>query len=573
MTTQLTVPKVISDEDIATIHGEFLTLKPTTKVINYDADVYREDGTPLLHFRKNRISQEDATFAFNSLKKAGKVKNNNRGVASGKFDIDEFLKTHKNAKREDVKIQKGGFNIYYDFHNDAEKKDNQKAKLANYANSGVVGWLDAPNRMRPEEGGCRLTSFSSKNMKTYEKTFSFFQSIDKVFKELEPERHAEQLKRTKLSKAQVADTAFSTITVNYNWRTALHTDKGDYERGIGCFSVAENLENKESFGGCELIFPQFDVAVDVRHGDVLLFDSHQWHCNNEAVFGDNNERLSFVCYLRVNMLSACSKQNPYTEKQCKGFKIQYRPDSKDEGAIEDVCDRQMYKTRKFKVGAGDVWLDCGAHIGCFTNWALKMGVDKVIAVEANPENLKVLTHNMYLNVNEGKTQIIHAAVRYEVPDEKEQVLWLATSTRRHTTFPVRGRESVQIPYIKFEDLLTDEITAVKLNIQGDEREILQNVRDWKNVEKLVFEYHFTKKKNDQYNTLEKFHEIMNHLREQGFDVMHKKLELTGVPNYFPADQIVHCIRTKKTETRKIKTKKLKDEKTRKTRKLKTSINK
>jgi len=542
---KLMAPQVMTDEEVELIHGEFLTLKPDTLVITSDTDVYQEDGTPLLHFRKHHIPEEDATYAFQHLKKAGKVKNNNRGVASGKFDIDEFLRTHKNAKREDIKLQQGGFMIYYDFKEDQNKPDNKKAKLANYANSGVIGWLDAHNRMRPEEGGCRLTSFSSKNMKTYEKTFPFFQAIDRVFQELEPERHAEQLKRVKMTKAQIADTAFSTITVNYNWRTALHTDKGDYIRGIGCFSVAENTENKESFGGCELYFPQYNVAVDVRHGDVLLFDSHQWHCNNEATYSDTQERLSFVCYLRINMLSACSKNNPYVEKQCKGFKIQYRPDSKDEGAIDDVCTKQMYKNRKCKVEQDDVWLDCGAHIGCFTNWALKMGASKVVAVEAHPENLKMLTHNMYLNTNEGHTTLIHGAVRYEVPDEKEQVLYVAQSTRRHSTFPVRGRAQVDIPYVRFEDLLTDEITGVKLNIQGDERDILQKVTDWKNVKTLVFEYHFTKKKNDPYNTLEKFHEIMEHLRNQGFDVKHKKLALTGVPNYFPADQIVHCTRSMK----------------------------
>lgn len=536
----LTIPKVMSDEEIESVYGEFLSIRPDTHIIDCDADIYKEDGTPLLHFRKRRIRPEIAQETFHRLKRAGKVKNNNRGIAAGKFDMEEFLRTHKNVKEEDLQLQKGGFMVYF---GDKSKKNVRKQKIANYANSGVIGWLDTPNRMRLDEGGCRLTSFSEKHMKDYESTLPFFHAIDQVFQEVEPERHARQIQRCQMAKGQIGATAFSTITVNYNWRTALHTDRGDYGLGFGCFSVAENLENKESFGGCELYFPQYNVAVDVRHGDVLLFDSHQWHCNNDAVFEDNvKERLSFVCYLRVDMLSACTKNNPYAEKQWKGFKLQYRPGTTDEKAMDEVCKTQVYQNRGFKVEEGDVWLDCGAQIGSFTIWALKHGASKVISVEPHPDNQALLKHNTYLNIKEDCVDIKRGAVRWELPEEKERLLWVSKdkNTYRHSTFKVRGRESIPVDYFRFEDLLTDEVTAVKMDIEGAEREILENITDWKNVRKLVFEYHFTKKKGDRYNQFETFHTIMNRLRDQGFTVHHKKLPDTGEPNYFPADEIVYC---------------------------------
>ena len=78
------------------------------------------------------------------------------------------------------------------------------------------------------------------------------------------------------------------------------------------------------------MFPQFGVGVDVRHGDFLAMDVHQWHCNSEIyeteedkeynenmpkVFKDNPEvgtigldknytRLKFVCYL-IEKISNC----------------------------------------------------------------------------------------------------------------------------------------------------------------------------------------------------------------------------------------------------------------------------
>ena len=55
-----------------------------------------------------------------------------------------------------------------------------------------------------------------------------------LFHELVPDRYNNQLQRAGESPEFVIDgTAFSTVTVNYSWRTALHRDKGDFEDGFG----------------------------------------------------------------------------------------------------------------------------------------------------------------------------------------------------------------------------------------------------------------------------------------------------------------------------------------------------
>ena len=101
---------------------------------------------------------------------------------------------------------------------------------------------------------------------------------------------------------QIKNTAFSTITINYNYRTGTHKDRGDLEEGFGNLIVCEDDQNPNKFGGSYLGFPQFGVAVDVRQGDFLAMDVHQWHANlpmhpaNKTV-----RRLSVVCYLRINI--------------------------------------------------------------------------------------------------------------------------------------------------------------------------------------------------------------------------------------------------------------------------------
>ena len=131
---------------------------------------------------------------------------------------------------------------------------------------------------------------------------------DKQFKKLIPDRHKIQLLRAnKTPKYRIANTAYSTITLNYDWRTALHKDKGDLEEGFGNLIVLEKA--KSGFPDCKgytggfLGFPRWGVAVDVRHGDFLAMDVHEWHCNTPIT---GTGRLSIVAYLRKGMIKCAT---------------------------------------------------------------------------------------------------------------------------------------------------------------------------------------------------------------------------------------------------------------------------
>ena len=81
----------------------------------------------------------------------------------------------------------------------------------------------------------------------------------------------------------IKGTVFTTITINKNFRTAIHTDKGDLKEGFGNLVVCEEGKYKGGYSG----FPQFGIAFDVRQGDFLAMDVHEWHCNTEITPVDN----------------------------------------------------------------------------------------------------------------------------------------------------------------------------------------------------------------------------------------------------------------------------------------------
>ena len=84
-------------------------------------------------------------------------------------------------------------------------------------------------------------------------------------------------------------------------------DSGDYDKGYGNLVVLEEGEYEGGYTG----FPQFGVAFDVRNGDFLAMDVHEWHCNTKIKpVSKDYSRVSLVAYLRNNMI------------KCKGLKIE-----------------------------------------------------------------------------------------------------------------------------------------------------------------------------------------------------------------------------------------------------------
>jgi hypothetical protein len=99
---------------------------------------------------------------------------------------------------------------------------------------------------------------------------------------------------------------FTTVTVNKTFRTASHRDAGDFSDGLSNLLV---LSNNGNYSGGYLILPEVRIAINIRPGDLLLVNNHEYiHCNTPMVMHDEEaERISLVCYLREKMLELGSK--------------------------------------------------------------------------------------------------------------------------------------------------------------------------------------------------------------------------------------------------------------------------
>ena len=314
----LLVKPILTEEELEKREGNFFPESHYTNIIRTNTDAYYIDEktnkkTLIFKFRKSVIPTDICVKAYNALEGHAKQKNHNRGAAAGKIN----KKSLKNLPNHVGKITKTDkYRVFYKTKSGKVSRDN----IGNIANSNIAGYYDRPDRNNYNTKTksqsksqskslsvpmCRTTQFTKQEVEKWNDTIPLIKETDKLFKSLVPDRHKIQLKRAKLTpNFQIDNTAYSTITVNYNWRTASHRDSGDLDEGFGNLCVLEKAKSGHpecnGFTGGYLGFPRFGVCVDVRQGDFLAMDVHQYHSNTD-IKGDG--RLSVVCYLRKKMIN------------------------------------------------------------------------------------------------------------------------------------------------------------------------------------------------------------------------------------------------------------------------------
>ena len=336
----LTLKPILTKEAIIKKEGHYFPETHYTKhhkVVTTNTDVYGIDDNGikklLFKFRKNVIPEHICIDAYHSLEKHAKHKNSNRGAAAGKLSL------RKLPKHVGKIIKTDSFRVFYKTKNGNLSRDN----VSNIAQSNIAGYYDRPDRnhyitkkkntkslkklltksltklplniphIKTDKLGvpmCRTTQFTKKYVEKWKKTIPLIKEADYLFKQLVPDRYKIQLERAKQTpEFQIEKTAYSTITINYNWRTATHCDSGDLEEGFGNLIVLEKAKSQtntteyKGFTGGYLGFPRWGICVDVRQGDFLAMDVHEYH-SNTPIIGDG--RLSVVCYLRKKMIH-CKK--------------------------------------------------------------------------------------------------------------------------------------------------------------------------------------------------------------------------------------------------------------------------
>ena len=339
------VKPVCSDEELEKKEGTYMTEKDVKTIFNEDVDVY--DGENLIaKFRKNVIPKEIIETGWEAFYETAAT-SQKRGAAAGPIQ-------HKSTywkKRRPVETNK--WSTKYILNGKVSKM-----KVNNLVFSSILGYFEKTAFMKLP---CRLTSYTQRYFENYKRGVPYIQFLDNCFKILTPTNYAKQLARAKKNPSYRIDgTAFSSVTINRNFRTALHKDDGDFKEGFGNLSVIE----RGKYSGGETIIPKYDIGFNVRTGDFLAMDVHQFHCNTEMTenesqkeynkklarihFDDrstgtlggekNFTRISFVCYLREKLID-CKRSE--TKKYYSRIKF-----DETKGDLEKYAKKN--KTKKIK---------------------------------------------------------------------------------------------------------------------------------------------------------------------------------------------------------------------------------
>jgi hypothetical protein len=267
----LYIKKNKSDADFDKFKNKYVKSSMIQDIIKEDTDAYDADSNKLLlKFRKHKLPKKEIDeFYDNVISFAKGSYSTNRGSVSG----------------SDSK------NVW----------DNPKV----YSN--IIGYMDcfspkqkylARLKNQSFKYNARECRFNATHPEKYKHLIPLIQQIDHYYKVLVPEYYKNQYKKANQTHFRIPKTSFTTITTNVNYQTTIHKDKGDDEEGFGNLTVIEN----GSYTGAETCFPQYGIGVDVRRGDILFMDVHQWHGNLPMKTTDKDAiRLSIVCYLRYNV--------------------------------------------------------------------------------------------------------------------------------------------------------------------------------------------------------------------------------------------------------------------------------
>ena len=241
------------------------------------------------------IAPDVSALGYECLRGAA-VETTNRGMAAGTYDLG--VPTGR--------VAAGGARTRRIKPDGAISNTNDAPSVQ----SGVAGAMDR----YPRIPYCRQTSWTQEHRGLWLGAIPFIVAVAEQFRLHRPEEHARQLAMAeKTHPAWVIEgTPFTSITVNRNFQTAVHTDKGDFRQGFGVLSAFA----RGKYSGAHFGFPAFGISFDLRDGDVLLANVHEWHGNTPFVGAPGRyERVSCVFYYREKMARCGSPQEELERAQ------------------------------------------------------------------------------------------------------------------------------------------------------------------------------------------------------------------------------------------------------------------
>lgn len=242
-----------------------------------DVDLYRPDGEPLVLVRRGALSKVSTERAYPALRGLRTKTTLNRGMYG--------------ASERTTRV----------FADGVVSRSSQTRPVA----SAIVGYFDRQGGRFPY---CRATAFTGDEVEAWTTVLPLVGDAAAALQRALPHRYGAQMAMVRRTRPEYVihvdgkPTPFTTLTVNNNVApSGMHTDKGDFKDGFGVIGCVR----RGSYRGGLLVFPEFGAGVDLHDGDLVLFNSHDWHgvtAMEDA--SEDAERITVVFYFRERM-TAC----------------------------------------------------------------------------------------------------------------------------------------------------------------------------------------------------------------------------------------------------------------------------
>jgi FkbM family methyltransferase len=128
------------------------------------------------------------------------------------------------------------------------------------------------------------------------------------------------------------------------------------------------------------------------------------------------------------------------------------------------------------VRKGDWVIDVGAHVGVFTDRALRLGAEKVLMVEPDPINVECLKRNFRSEIASGRVVLL-AEGAWSSKGSMDLNTGVANSGTGSMMYKEAGSRTVSVPVRPIDDMVAEQkaprIDFIKMDIEGAEREALK----------------------------------------------------------------------------------------------------
>jgi FkbM family methyltransferase len=227
----------------------------------------------------------------------------------------------------------------------------------------------------------------------------------------------------------------------------------------------------------------------------------------------------------------------------EGIKFEYRQGFSDKKTFEEVIVGNTYEKPRlgFIIEEGEHWVDLGGNVGAFALKALSSGASFVDIYEPDPFNCKMIERNMAIN-NFKNFKVHQKAVVSS--DVKKMKMYVGNDmqTWRNSLYKDWGNQSFNVECVHYLDVIKTS-SCVKMDIEGAEIPILEDIEVCDLPRKMVFEWSF-----DVNPVMSKYKGVIDKLRPEykrifNYSNSFYKTVDYKLPGYiFPKCDNVYCAR-------------------------------